>query len=424
MKSLTKSIQTKFAVENSQVQFSLPPVGVLRDVRSAFFGLCVNAGKAVLAAMMESERMALCGPKGVPDPARKAYRGGHTHTSVVLGGRRIAMVRPRARALQAHELSLPSFEWASQRDPLNAATLSAIAAGVSTRRYGTMLDPLPVTEVQSAVSKSAVSRRFVVLSAEQLSQWLTRRIEVELPAVMIDGIHFEERVVLVALGFDPQGKKHVLGIWEGSTEKTRVVRALLSDRIARGLNADAARLWIIDGSKAIRRALLEVFGSSALVHRCQEHKRRNVLEHLPEELHVSVRQAMKDTWHSKDPVLAKRQLERLAHSLARAHPGAAASLREGLDETLTLIHLGVEDALYKTLRTTNPIENLNGLIAHYTRNVKRWRDGHMVLRWIGSSLKQASRGFRAVRGYRDMKRLVSALAKAVPCTSDGEFKVA
>jgi transposase-like protein len=397
---------------------------VLRDVRSAFLGLCVNAGKAVLAAMMEAERTALCGPKGIPDATRTAYRGGHTHTSVVLGGRRIALTRPRARSVDAAELSLPTFQWATQCDPLNAATLSAIAAGVSTRRYRTTLDPLPVTEVQSAVSKSAVSRRFVVLSAEQLSQWLTRRIESELPAVMIDGIHFEDRVVLVALGFDLRGKKHVLGLWEGTTEKTRVVRALLSDLIARGLNADAPRLWVIDGGKALRRAIREVFGASALVHRCQEHKRRNVIDHLPEELHPGVRRAMNDAWQSKDPLLAKRQLERLAHSLARTHPGAATSLREGLEETLTLIGLGVEGALYRTLRTTNPIENLNGLIVHYSRNVKRWRDGQMVLRWMASSLNEASRGFRAVRGYRDMERLVAALAQAVPVISDGRLKVA
>jgi transposase-like protein len=281
-----------------------------------------------------------------------------------------------------------------------------------------------VGEPQSSVSKSAVSRRFVALSAKQLSQWLARRIEVALPAVMIDGIHFQDRVVLVALGFDVHGQKHVLGIWEGSTEKTQVVRALLSDLIERGLNADTPRLWIIDGGKALRRAILEVFGASALVHRCQEHKRRNVLGHLPEQLHTSVGRAMKDAWESKDTVLAKRQLERLANKLADTHPGAAASLREGLDETLTLIGLGIDEALYRTLRTTNPIENLNGLIAHYTRNVKRWRDGQMVLRWIATSLNQASRGFRAVRGYRDMKRLVAALARAVPSASDDKLKVA
>lgn len=424
MKSLTKSIRAKFAAEEVQVQLSLPVAGVLRDVRSAFYGLCIDAGKAVLAAMMESERTALCGPKGVPDPGRTAHRGGHTRTSVVLGGRRIDIRRPRARAVEAQELSLPTFEWASKADPLNAATLAAIAAGVSTRRYGTTLDPLPAKEVQSSVSKSAVSRRFIALSAEQLNHWLTRRIEVALPAVMIDGIHFRDRVVLVALGFDARGKKHILGIWEGSTEKTQVVRALLSDLIARGLDADMPRLWIIDGGKALRRAILEIFGATALIHRCHQHKRRNVIEHLPETLHASVGRALNDAWQSKDADLAKRQIERLANSLAKDHPGATASLREGLDDTLTLIRLGIDDALYRTLRTTNPIENLNGLIGHHTRNVKRWRDGQMVLRWIATSLNQASRGFRAVRGYRDMKQLIAALAQATSPASSDNLKVA
>lgn len=424
MKSLTKSIRTPFAAADAQVQLSLPVAGVLRDVRSAFFGLCINAGKAVLTAMMEAERTALCGPKGVPDRGRSAYRGGHTQTSVVLGGRRIAIRRPRARAVEAQELSLPTFEWACQADPLDAATLAAIAAGVSTRRYQTTLEVLPAGEVQCAVSKSAVSRRFVALSAEQLRQWLSRRIDVALPAVMIDGIHFQERVVLVALGFDAHGKKHILGIWEGSSENTRVVRALLADLIERGFAADTPRLWIIDGGKALRRAIVEVFGATALIHRCQQHKRVNVLAHLPEPMHASVSRALKEAWESHDAVLAKRQLERLASSLANSHPGAAASLREGLDETLTLIGLGIGDALYRTLRTTNPIENLNGLIGHYTRNVKRWRDGQMVLRWIATSLNHAAHGFRAVRGYRDMKQLVAALASSVSSDSDRKLKVA
>lgn len=424
MKSLTKSIRSERIFRDAEVQISLPVGNVLRDVHSAFFGLCIHAGKAVLGAMMEAERTALCGPKGVPDTGRTAYRGGHTRSWVTLGGRRIAIARPRARALQAGELALPTFTWAAQDDPLNAATLAAMAARVSTRRYQTTLDPLPVGEAQSAVSRSAVSRRFVALSAAQLQRWLARRIEVELPVVMIDGIHLMERVVLVALGFDAQGRKHVLGIREGSTEKTQVVRALLSELIERGLDADAPRLWVIDGAKALRRAITETFGESALVQRCQEHKRRNVLDHLPEELHASVGRALRDAWDTKDPALARRQLERLAHSLSKNHPGAAASLREGLPETLTLIELGIDAALYRTLRTTNPIENLNGLIAHYTRNVKRWRDGEMVLRWVGSALHEAGRGFRAVRGYRDLKHLTHALAQRVRSGFDAQSKVA
>lgn len=424
MKSLTKSIRSKPVSCDAHVQLSLPVASALRDVRSAFFGLCINAGKAVLGAMMEAERTALCGPKGVPDARRAAYRGGHTRSWVTLGGRRIAITRPRARRVRAGELALPTFAWAAHEDPLNAATMAAMAARVSTRRYQSTLDALPAEEAQGAVSRSAVSRRFVALSAEQLRVWLARRIEVAAPVVMIDGIHFQERVVLVALGFDAQGKKHVLGIGEGSTEKAAVARALLSDLIERGLDADAPRLWVIDGAKALRRAITETFGESALVQRCQEHKRRNVLDHLPEQLHASVGRALRDAWGTRDAVLAQRQLERLANSLSKNHPGAAASLREGLPETLTLIHLGIDAALYRTFRTTNPIENLNGLIAHYTRNVKRWRDGQMVMRWVGTALHEARRGFRAVRGYRDMMQLVSALAQRVRSGFDVQSKVA
>jgi len=413
MKSLTKSKLPKLALQGAYAQISLPVAGVLQDVQSAFVGLCISAGKAVLGAMMESERSGLCGPKGVPDARRSAYRHGHTRSWVTLGGRQITVARPRARNLEAGEARLATYAWASERDPLEAATMAAIAAGVSCRRYGSTLDVLPLEEDQALVSKSSVSRRFVALSAKQLQGWLSRRIEVALPVVMIDGIHFRNRVVLVALGFDSQGRKHVLGMREGSTEKTQVVRSLLSDLIDRGLAADAPRLWVIDGGKALRRAIVDLFGASALVHRCQEHKRRNVLDHLPEDLHASVGRAMRDAWDTSDQVLAKRQLERLAHRLSKNHPGAASSLREGLEETLTLIELGIEGALYRTLRTTNPIENLNGLIAHYSRNVKRWRDGEMVLRWIAHSLNEASRGFRAVRGFRDMRHLVTALARRV-----------
>ena len=317
---------------------------------------------------------------------------------------------PRARSLEHGELALPSYAWAAERDPLDAATMHAIAAGVSTRRYAGTLDQLPPPEAARSASKSAVSRRFVALSQEQLQQWLSRSLSgIDLPVVMIDGIHFRERVILVALGIDAKGEKHVLGLREGSTESSRVVRSLLSDLIERGLDADRARLWVIDGGKALRRAIAECFGSMALVQRCQEHKRRNVLEHLPEELHAGVGRALRDAWGGANAALAKKRMQRLAASLEARHPGAAASLREGLDETLTVQGLGITGALYRTLRTTNPIENLNGSIGHYTRNVKRWKDGAMTLRWVASALSDASGRFRKLRGHRHMKTLMPAV---------------
>lgn len=415
MKSHTKPALR--AMPAAQVQISLPVQGVLRDVRHAFLGLCIDAGQKVLAAMMEADRVALCGPKGVPDAARRAVRGGTTASQVVLGGQRIAVRRPRARSMTEGELALRSFEWACSADPLDAATLAAIAAGVSTRRYASTQEPVPAVHRPRAASKSAVSRRFVQLSQEQLAQWLARPIgNLELPVVMIDGIHFRDRVILLALGVDAQGHKHVLGLREGSTEATRVVASLLADLIERGLDAERMRLWVIDGGKALRRAIVQTFGACALVQRCQEHKRRNVLEHLPEDMHASVKRALKDAWSASDADLARKQLCRLASSLQARHPGAAASLREGLEETLTAQALGITGALYRTLRTTNPIENLNGSVAHYCRNVKRWGDGQMVLRWVASALSDAATRMRKLRGCGQMRALIKALDARRPDT--------
>jgi putative transposase len=424
MKSRTKPAPR--VVPSTQVPISLPMQGVLHDVKHAFYGLCIHAGREVLAQMLEADRVALCGAKGVPNPSRRSVRGGSTSSRVVLGGQRIAIKRPRARAIDAGELELPTFVWAAHADPLNTATMGAIAAGVSTRRYAGTLDALPPPEVALCISKSAVSRRFVALSQSQLDEWLRRPLnELDLPVVMIDGIHLSDRVILVALGIDSLGNKHVLGLREGSTEATRVVRALLAELIDRGLDAQRMRLWVIDGGKALRKAIVECFGATALIQRCQEHKRRNVIEHLPKPMHASVNRSMRDAWESKNATLAKKQLLRLAASLQAQHPGAAGSLKEGLEETLTVQALGITGALYRTLRTTNPIENLNGSITRYTRNVKRWKDGQMTLRWVASAFSDAAGRFRKLRGCAVMNLLISALDQRAPNTeTDHELKAA
>jgi transposase-like protein len=305
------------------------------------------------------------------------------------------------------------------------ATVASLAAGVSTRRYAGTLDKLPEPDEPLSVSKSSVSRRWVALSQAQLHEWLSASIQkLDLPVVMIDGIHFRDRVILVALGIDSRGNKHVLGLREGSTEASRVVRSLLSDLVDRGLDADRARLWVIDGGKALRKAIVECFGALALIQRCQEHKRRNVIEHLPQALHASVGRALRDAWDGGNAELARKQLQRLAASLNAKHPGAAASLREGLEDTMTVQALGITGALYRTLRTTNPIENLNGSIAHFTRNVKRWKDGQMTLRWIAGALSDAKERFRKLRGHRDMKSLLAALKAKTANVTDAERKAA
>jgi len=426
MKSLTKSIRVPQRSFASVVPVTVPPLAaVLSDVRSAFFGLCVSAGKQVLASMMEADRVALCGPKGRVDPERRAVRGGHTRSWVTLGGRRVAMRRPRARLVAGEELCLPSFGWAEKHDPLNEATLAAIAAGVSTRRYAGTLDALPLGELQSSISRSSVSRRFVALSAAQLGEHFSKPLhDLDLPVVILDAIHFRERIVLLALGIDSEGGKHVLGLAEGSTENATVVKALLGELVERGLDPERLRLWVIDGAKALARAIRELFAEAALVQRCQVHKMRNVLERLPEHVRPSVRRAINDAWMSSDPALALKQLERLARSLEREHPGAARSLREGMEETLTVQRLGIGGALYLTLRSTNPIENLNGAVAHHTRNVKRWRGGEMVLRWVGAALLQAGSRFRRVRGVRDMPKLCAVLERHRTSSMNSERRVA
>lgn len=391
------------------IQIPLPVLGVLVDTREAFHELCIETGREVLLAMMEADREALCGPRGAHQVQRRAWRAGSTGSRVTLGGRQIEMPRLRARSAEG-ELGLSSFRWAASRDPLNAHTMEAIGAGVSTRKYRRTLDPLPVGIAEHATSSSAVSRRFVALSTKRMHEFLSRPLhELDIRVVFIDGKVFREHCLLLAVGVDSGGTKHVLGVREGSTENARVATALLSDLVERGLAADRATLFVIDGAKALRRAVREVFGELGVVQRCQVHKQRNVLAHLPEAMHPSIRRGLKDAWEVDSVELAKRQLERLAASLERDHPGAASSLHEGLEETLTVQRLGLTGALARTLRTTNPIENLNGHVQTYTRNVKRWRGGGMIQRWVCAAVLEAAKKFRRIRGYRDMRFLVSAL---------------
>jgi transposase-like protein len=260
------------------------------------------------------------------------------------------------------------------------------------------------------VSKSSVSRRFVALTSAQLVTWLARPLhDLDVRLVFIDGLHFRDHVILFALGVDSQGQKHVLALREGTTENATVCKGLLADLHERGLDLERAVLFVIDGGSGLRKALRDTCGATAIVQRCQVHKRRNVLEHLPEAMRPRVRRVLDEAYALADAALAKRRLLQLAAGLDHTHPGAAASLREGLDETLTLQRLGVTGALYRTLRSTNAIENLNGLVGHFVRHVRRWRDGRMLVRWIAAGLQEVGRSFRRLRGHRDLAALMRAL---------------
>ena len=398
--------------QKALVEVPLPLLRALTSTRNAFFELCVDAGRQVLDALMEQDREWLCGPLWKRDPDRVAGRAGTTPSAVTLGGRRVRVDRPRVRNRKGQEVELPSFAFASSRDALDDRTLEAMACGVSTRKYRRSLECLPEDIGEQSVSKSAVSRRFVALSQKQMITWLTTPLGVRrFPIVMIDGIVLGDHTILIALGIDTDGKKQILGLREGATENSRVAKALLRDLIDRGLSQEQARLFVIDGSKAIRTAIRKIFGHLGVVQRCQLHKQRNVLGHLPEHLHANVKAVLAEAWSMNDASVAQRRLERLASSLEANHPGAAGSVREGLSETLTLQRLEIAGALYRKLRTTNAIENLNSGIAIYTRNVKRWRGGSMAVRWVSAAIQEAEKKFRRVQGFRDIEKLTKALKR-------------
>jgi putative transposase len=295
--------------------------------------------------------------------------------------------------------------------PLRERALEQMVLGVSSRRYARSLEPLPAGVVATGTSKSAVSQRFVYGTERKLAELMSRSLEgLALSVLMIDGVHFADHVVLAAVGIDERGDKHVLGLREGATENAAAARALLSDLVERGLDTERCLLVAIDGAKALRKAVAEVFGSRALIQRCIEHKKRNVTEALPQVMRASVRATMNQAYAMHDAAGARRLLENLARRMANPHPGAAASLREGLEETLTVMKLGLPSSLQRVLSSTNNIiENLFSGVRRISHRVKRWNGGTMVLRWTAAGVLEAERKFRRITGYTAMPKLVAAL---------------
>ena len=382
----------------------------MREAHGLLHDAVVNAGMIVLSAMLEEDRARLCGPRYAHDCDRRASRAGHVDGELAFGGRRIRVRRPRVRSNDGNEVALPSWERFRDADPLTERAVEQIAVGVSTRNYDRSLEAAPPGFDVRGASKSAVSRRFVAATREQLAQMMSRDLSgISLCVVMIDGIHIGgDHLVLTALGIDEGGNKHVLGLYEGATENATVCAALLSDLVARGVKTTRTVLFVVDGAKAIVKAIRAVFGKRALIQRCQVHKRRNVLDHLPESMKHDIGRTMSTAYRCGDPVRAKRMLEALARQLERRHRAAAASLREGLDETLTVLRFKLPDWLLRTLATTNAIEHINSRLRIATHNVARWT-GEMVLRWIAFGLGEASKTFRKLRGYAGMPKLLIAL---------------
>jgi transposase-like protein len=295
-------------------------------------------------------------------------------------------------------------------DPLNRRIVEQMLVGVATRQYARSLEPLPATIATHGTSKSAVSRRFVAKTRAQLEAWQSQPLDgLDLVGLLLDGVHVGEHCLIVALGIAADGEKHALGLWEGSTENATLCQSLLANLQSRGLRTDRSILVILDGSKALRKAVRDLFGDVALVQRCQVHKLRNVLDHLPDRQRTWAKAILQRAYRSTDVATARRVLLDLARRLEMDHPSAAESVRDGLDETLTLLGLNLPDTLRRSLTTTNAAESLISRTRHVKRNVKRWRGGQMVVRWVAAGVLEAVKGFRRLKGHKAMPQLVAAL---------------
>jgi putative transposase len=411
--SAPKVVTTAAEIEGllpAQIQEALGElVGAARE---GLLALSVGVGLGVVHELMELEVAEVVGPKGEHNRERTAKRHGHEDGSMTLGGRRVKVSRPRMRSADdEHELPVATYEYFADRDPLTRAVMDRMLAGVSTRRCAGVGEPVgdEIDRTARATGKSSVSEMFIERTRTALEELMSRRLEdVRLAVMMLDGLEIAERTHVVALGISTEGVKIPLGLWEGSTENATLAGTLLADLVDRGLDPEQAILFVIDGSKALRKAIKGVFGQHALVHRCHRHKERNVTDLLPERDRETVRGRLRAAWALTNPELAEQRLQLLASELDRSWPDAASSLREGLDDTLTLMRLGITGALAKTLASTNPCESMIEIVRHTQRNVKRWREGDMRKRWTAAGMLQAEQQFRRIIGYRDLAKLVIA----------------
>jgi putative transposase len=385
---------------------------IAESAKEGLLALAVGTGLQVMAAMFGEDAERLCGPEGKHNPGRAGYRHGSEAGSVTLGGRRLPVTRPRVRAADGTgELHLPSYDLFSSTEILSQMALEKMLAGLSSRRYGHGLEPAgqAVEEAATATSKSAVSRRFAAATETALAELMSRRLDgLDLVAFMADGVHFGEHTCVVALGIDINGVKHPLAIEEGSTENATLVTDLITGLRDRGLDVTRPILAVLDGAKALSRAVKDVF-DKPLIQRCQQHKIRNVIDKLPDRLRTVAERRMRQAYHAPSAVEAEGLLTALARELDKTHPGAAASLREGMPETLTIVRLGVPPTLARTLRSTNPIESMIEICREHSKNVKRWRDGQMALRWCAAGMLEADHQFRRVNGHLYLPKLRTAL---------------
>jgi len=397
--------------QDRSVRMNLPVGELLGDLRAAVNAFAGEAGLKLMLTLIAEEVEQRAGRRYEHREDREVHRWGWGDGYVAWAGRKVPIERPRLRDRRGREVGLGRYGQFQSDGAMQQDVARRVLAGVSSRKYEQVLEDLCDGY---GISKSSVSRQWRAASAEALRQLCERPLgELDLAVLMIDGIRFGEILLIVALGIDVGGRKHVLGLWQGETENATVVGGLLDDLIARGLSVERKYLFVLDGAKALAKAVRAKFGVEVLIQRCQVHKRRNVLDHLPKRYHWRFAGRLKAAWNMKDYATAKRELEALVKELAELNPSAAASLEEGLEETLALHRLGVPEALRVSLRSTNLIESCFSTTRQTSKRVKRWRTADQVWRWAGSSLVEAEKRFKRVKGYQGMSILSVALGRVV-----------
>jgi transposase-like protein len=366
-----------------------------------------ETGILLMLAAMNSECVQIAGPKHSKNPLRTANWWGSDLRPVYYDKQEVIIDRPRLRGKDKKEIPLATYE--AFRDPqgMRESVLKNMILGISSRDYEEAVSGFLKGY---GIKKSSVSRHFVKATAEQMRGFLERDLSrLDLVAIFIDGIEFKGHLLIVAMGLDNDGRKHILGLCQGASENAEVCKSLLEDMARRGLNTGKDYLFVLDGAKALRSAVARMFGEKALVQRCQQHKRRNVLKHLPEKHQNAVDARISAAYKMTDYNEARKSLDLTVRYLENLNPDAASSLKEGLEETLTVHKLGITGLLRKTLATTNPLESCFSGVRTTTGRVKRWSGGDMAQRWAVAALLRAEKKFKRVKGYKELPKLAAVL---------------
>jgi len=386
------------------LQLSLPALELILEAKAQIEALSAQAGITILKGLMEQEIQQRCGPWG----SQTAFKHGSQPGFMIYAGRKASVTKPRLRSKEGQELPLESYRAFQQDGQMQRAVARKLIRQVSTRDYAGAIDQCLEGY---GIARSSVSRQWKAATAAELEKLCQRPVPADIKVLLIDAKYFHQECLVVALGVDGQGTKHVLGLWHGSTENSTVVKALLNDLRERGLNTEAAMLVVLDGAKALHKGVREIFGSLALIQRCRVHKLRNVVEHLPKEKRSQAAWRLRGAWAKGTEQEALKELRKIVCWLEGISPSAARSLEEGLEETLTLQSLGLPRELITSFHSTNLIESCFARTESWTRRVKRWRDGKMVMRWGAAAQLVAEAGFRRVRGCDQMPALIQALAR-------------